>query len=97
MWLQRGGNPHRRLVSEQADKISEEARNLGFFYSALLRWKAETAVQQGAGAATGLKVELTRLKTKNKRLKLERYLLKSSGLLHARVGDLGVSGGGITL
>jgi len=76
------------LVTEQGYKVSEAALNLGIGVSVLRRWKAEAeAAQQDNGTTADLKAELARLKKENHRLKLERDILGSSGLLCERIGD----------
>lgn len=72
-----------KLVTEQGYKVSEAARNLGIHHSSLRRWKKqlETDGNQafpGKGHMTTEKEELYRLRKENKRLRMEREILKKA-------------------
>jgi transposase len=72
-----------KLVAEQGYKVSEAARNLGIHHSSLRRWKKqlETDGNQafpGKGHMTTEKEELSRLRKENKRLRMEREILKKA-------------------
>ena len=72
-----------KLVTEQGYKVSEAARNLGIHHSSLRRWKQqlETDGNQafpGKGHMTSEKEELYRLRKENKRLRMEREILKKA-------------------
>ncbi len=72
-----------KLVTEQGYKVSEAARNLGLHHSSLRRWKKqlETDGNQafpGKGHMTSEKEELYRLRKENKRLQMEREILKKA-------------------
>jgi len=72
-----------KLVTEQGYKVSEAARNLGLHHSSLKRWKKqlETNGNQafpGKGHMTSEKEELYRLRKENKRLRMEREILKKA-------------------
>ena len=72
-----------KLVTEQGYKVSEAARNLGIHHSSLRRWKRqfETNGNQafpGKGHMTPEKEELYRLRKENKRLRMEREILKKA-------------------
>ncbi|MCL7488872.1 MAG: IS3 family transposase [Desulfobulbaceae bacterium] len=78
-----------KLITEQGYKITEAARNLGVDGNMLGRWKREI---EGGGddvsglqGGTAMQAELNRLRKENKRLKMEREILKKgSGLLRER-------------
>ncbi len=72
-----------KLVTDQGYKVSEAARNLGIHHSSLRRWKKqlETDGNQafpGKGHMTPEKEELYRLRKENKRLRMEREILKKA-------------------
>ncbi len=72
-----------KLVTEQGYKVSEAARNLGIHHSSLRRWKKqlETDGNQafpGKGHMIPEKEELYRLRKENKRLRMEREILKKA-------------------
>jgi len=72
-----------KLITEQGYKVSEAARNLGIHHSSLRRWKKqfETDGNQafpGKGHMTPEKEELYRLHKENKRLRMEREILKKA-------------------
>ncbi len=72
-----------RLVTEQGYKVSEAACNLGIHHSSLRRWKKqlETDGNQsfpGKGHMASDKEELYRLRKENKRLRMEREILKKA-------------------
>ena len=68
-----------KLVTEQGYGVSEAARNLGIRPNMLGRWKREfeeeTIVNQ---LGDDEKVELKRLREENRRLKMEREILKKA-------------------
>lgn len=70
-----------KLVTEQGCKLSEAARNLGIDSSVLRRWKTQLEADgseafPGKGHMTSEKEELARLHKENKRLRMERDILK---------------------
>jgi transposase len=72
-----------RLVTEQGYGVAETARNLGINTNMLGRWKRELTMQQqaafpGNGHVAPAKEELHRLREENKRLRLERDVLKKA-------------------
>ncbi|HIE66127.1 MAG TPA: transposase [Nitrospira sp.] len=77
-----------KLIKEQGYPISEAARNLGVSASVLGRWKREFEASQGdqsdPGNLASLKAELKRLRKKNKRLEMEREILKKAATFFAR-------------
>ena len=71
-----------RLVTEQGYKQTEAARNLGIDRGMLARWIKEFQTDEGEafrgnGKLTAEQEELRRLRAENKRLKLEREVLKN--------------------
>ena len=73
-----------KLVTEQGYKLSEAARNLGIHSGVLGRWKQQNetegldSVFPGKGHMTPEKEELYRLRKENKRLRMEREILKKA-------------------
>ena len=77
-----------KLVTEQGYRITEAARNLGIDSNMLGRWKREL---EGAGenvsgvqGETAMQTELNRLRKENKRLKMEREILKKAAVFFAK-------------
>ncbi len=68
-----------QLITEQGYGVTEAARNLGINAGMLGRWKSEFA-QQNKGSRLGNdeKTELSRLREENRRLKMEREILKKA-------------------
>jgi transposase len=71
-----------RLVTEQGYNQSEAARNLGIDRGMLGRWvkelqENESEAFRGNGKLTAEQEELRRLREENRRLKLEREVLKN--------------------
>ena len=77
-----------KLVTEQGYQIAEAARNLGVNENVLGRWKRD--MERGGEESPGLKggavlqVELNRLRKENKRLKIEREILKKAAAFFAK-------------
>ena len=72
-----------KLITEQGYKVSEAARNLGIHHSSLRRWKEELETNSdqafpGKGHMSPEKEELHRLRKENKRLRMEREILKKA-------------------
>jgi transposase len=63
------------LVVGQGYSIAEAARNLGVNANMLGRWKQESA---GSSPSGDEKAELARLRKENKRLRMEREILKKA-------------------
>ena len=78
-----------KLVNEQGYKISETARNLGIHPGVLGRWKQQIEAEStdafpGKGHMTPEKEELFRLRKENKRLRMEREILKKATAFFAK-------------
>jgi transposase len=77
------------LVTKQGYKIAEAANNLGLPGSMLGRWRREYLAQQqnafpGTGRQTPDVEELNHLREENRRLKLEREILKKAAAFFAK-------------
>ncbi len=77
-----------KLVTEQGYNVSEAARNLGIHHTSLRHWKKqfETDGNQsfpGKGYISPEKEELYRLRKENKRLRMEREILKKAAAFFA--------------
>jgi len=78
-----------KLISEQGYGISEAARNLGINPNLLGRWKREM-VEGGNSESVSMvnmQTELSHLRKENKRLKLEREILKKAAAFFAKETD----------
>jgi transposase len=78
-----------KLVTEQGYKRSEAARNLGIDHDILGRWVREYQDEEqeafrGQGKLTSEGEELRRLREENRRLKLERDILKKATAFFAK-------------
>jgi transposase len=76
-----------KLITEQGYQIAEAARNLGINQTMLWRWKRDIeggADPSGSQGGTAIQVELTRLRKENKRLKMEREILKKAAAFFAK-------------
>ena len=78
-----------RLVTEQGYKQTEAAGNLGIDRGMLGRWIKEFQTDEGEafrghGKLTAEQEELRRLRAENKRLKLERDILKKAAAFFAK-------------
>jgi transposase len=77
-----------RLVTEHHYGVAEAARNLGINTNMLRRWKREFADQAngafpGKGRLSPEQEELHRLRAENKRLRMEREILKKAAAFFA--------------
>ena len=73
-----------KLVTEQGYKISEAARNLGVHENLLRVWKQKLAAGNGNEPLTqDERMELARLREENKRLRMEREILKKAAAFFA--------------
>ena len=78
-----------RLVIEQGYNQSEAARNLGIDRGMLGRWvkefqEDESEAFRGNGKLTSEKEDLRRLREENRRLKMERDILKKATAFFAK-------------
>ncbi len=70
-----------KLVTEQRYSLAEAARNLGVHANLLGTWKQKIQVedeQHEAGLTEGERMELASLRAENKRLRMERDILKKA-------------------
>ena len=77
------------LILVQGYSTAEASRNLGINYNMLSRWKVEREkhgehAYPGKGHMTPEQAELARLKTENKRLRMERDILKKATAFFAK-------------
>jgi transposase len=78
-----------KLVTEQGYNLSEAARNLGIHPGVLGRWKQQNEAEgteafPGKGNMVPEKEELYRLRKENKRLRMEREILKKATAFFAK-------------
>ncbi len=77
------------LVTNQGYTAAEAARNLGIYVGILNRWRREQLIApQNAFPGTGHRFpeveELERLREENRRLRMEREILKKAAAFFAR-------------
>jgi transposase len=77
-----------RLVTVHGYGVAEAARNLGLNATMLGRWKREQEAQEdrafpGKGRLSADQEELHRLREENKRLRMEREILKKAAAFFA--------------
>jgi transposase len=78
-----------KLVTEQGRSFSEAAANLGIAESLLRKWKKDLDTEgdqvfPGKGNLPALEEELRRLRAENKRLQMERDILKKATAFFAK-------------
>ena len=74
-----------RLITGEGYSYAEAGRNLGVNPNLLSRWKREfEGVEIDPGSAAAMQAELKRLRKENKRLKLEREILKKAAAFFAK-------------
>jgi len=77
-----------KLITEQGYSFAEAGRNLGINPNLLSRWKRDIEGDSGRnlspGSAVVMQSELKRLKKENKRLRMEREILKKAAAFFAR-------------
>ena len=73
-----------KLVTEQGYSVPEAARNLGVHANLLRTWKEKYAMEDGAAEDSRLngeeREELRRLRAENRRLRMEREILKKAAI-----------------
>ncbi len=77
-----------KLVTEQGYNVSEAARNLDIHHTSLRHWKKQLESDSnqsfpGKGNMNSEKEELYRLRKENKRLRMEREILKKAAAFFA--------------
>ncbi len=76
-----------KLITNQGYSFAEAGRNLGVNPNQLSRWKREIeSIEVGSSPATSVsvQVELKRLRKENKRLRMEREILKKAAAFFAK-------------
>jgi transposase len=74
-----------RLITDEGYSYAEAGRNLGVNPNLLSRWKREfEGVEIDPGSAAAMQAELKQLRKENKRLKLEREILKKAAAFFAK-------------
>jgi len=80
-----------RLVQRSGKSIGQMALELGIGETALRRWVEQTEVEAGRGAEGALKrserEELVELRRENRRLRLEREILKKATAFFAKESE----------
>lgn len=73
------------LIVEQGYSYAEAGRNLGVNPNRISRWRREIEEDSGeSGNTLSVQAELKRLRKENKRLKLEREILKKAAAFFAK-------------
>ena len=78
-----------RLVTEEGYTLAEAARSLGIHGNTLWKWKQSLAADgeatcPGKGSQSPFEEELRRLRTENRRLRMERDILKKATAYFAK-------------
>jgi transposase len=78
-----------KLVTEQGYSVTEAARNLDIHPNLLGKWRrayedGEDQGYSGPGEKAALQTELGRLKKENRRLRMEREILKKAAAFFAK-------------
>ena len=73
-----------RLVREQGYSVAQAAQSLGVDPRSIRDWVAKFAPQPPAAADAELRQEVERLRAENKRLLMEREILKKATAFFAR-------------
>ena len=77
-----------KLITNQGYSFAEAGRNLGVNPNQLSRWKREIESDTGSelspANAVSVQAELKRLRKENKRLRMEREILKKAAVFFAK-------------
>ena len=74
-----------KLVNEQGYSVAEAAKSLGVDVGSIRDWVKKFSSETGNGSGEGsLKAQLRRLREENKRLLLEREILKKATAFFAK-------------
>jgi len=72
-----------KLITEQGYSYAEAGRNLGVNPNLISKWKREIEGDE-SGSTVSMQADLRRLRKDNKRLKLEREILKKAAAFFAK-------------
>lgn len=73
------------LITDQGYSVSDAAKSLGVNANLLYKWKErQAAEEQGFALTTNEREELKHLRAENKRLRLEKEILKKASALFAQ-------------
>ena len=79
------------LITEQGYTVAEAARNLGVHATVLGRWKREHEAEGDdsgdLSSKASVRIEMRRLREENKRLRMEREILKKAAAFFAKESD----------
>ncbi len=73
-----------RLVAEQGYSYAEAGRNLGVHPNLLSKWHKAIEEDLSPSGKVSIQAELKRLRKENKRLKMEREILKKAAAFFAK-------------
>ena len=73
-----------KLVTEQGYGVSEAAASLGIHANLLTSWKRKFSEQENGSLEVTERAELERLREENRRLKMERDILKKATAFFAK-------------
>ncbi len=73
-----------KLITDQALSVAEAARNLGLHPNLLRKWKQQMEADLGDASLTeDERMEIARLRAENRRLRMERDILKKAAAFFA--------------
>lgn len=73
------------LVTEQGYSVTEAAKSLGITNKLIYNWKAKMEAEQSGSSLNGdERAELAKLRKENKRLRMEKEILKKASAFFAR-------------